>query len=94
MQENNKLEIIVITTKGCVGCQIMNSLLKQATAIFNNKKPIDCAINNFDIEVCPKNLRSYLSDFPTTLFKYNGLIVDKITGTTTVKDIIDRLNKL
>lgn len=72
-------KIVLITTKGCEGCNIMHKNIKQA--LENTSKKIEYITKDIlDLTKAEKNkLKSY--DFPTVLFVRNSRIVRKEIGT-------------
>ena len=76
-------EILLITTKGCEGCSIMRASIKKALA--STKKEGIC-FHEIDVERLREENRILynelnLRDFPTVIFKRNGLITRKEVGT-------------
>lgn len=78
-------KIILITTKGCVGCRIQRENIEKA--IINSKINIGFEVIDFDTltkkEVIEyRNKRVFLKDFPTTIFMIDNVITFKMTGST------------
>ena len=76
-------EIMLITTKGCEGCSIMRTSIKKAL-VYTKKE--DIVFKEYDVEnLREENIILYnelkLRDFPTTVFKRNGIITRKEVGT-------------
>lgn len=71
-------KIVLITTKGCEGCSIMNKSIKYA--LNNTSKTIEYVIK--DISELDKKEKSKLktSDFPTTVFYKNNRITRQEVG--------------
>lgn len=71
-------KIVLITTKGCEGCSIMNKSIKYA--LNNTSKTIEYVIK--DIAELDKKEKSKLktSDFPTTVFYKNNRITRQEVG--------------
>jgi hypothetical protein len=72
-------KILLITTKGCAGCAIMNRLIKEA--IGNTKKQVE-----FVVRDCKNIDKRFLNinkvkDYPTTMFIVDGDIRFIYTGT-------------
>ena len=72
-------KIVLVTTKGCEGCNIMHKSIKQA---------LDCTSKKIeyvtkDITALTKEEKSKLKtyDFPTTLFYKNDRITRREVGT-------------
>ena len=76
-------KIILITTKGCVGCKIQRENIEKA--IINSKINIGFEVIDFDTltkkEVIEyRNKRVFLKDFPTTVFINNDVITFHTVG--------------
>ena len=76
-------KIILITTKGCVGCRIQRENIEKA--IINSKINIGFEVIDFDTltkkEVIEyRNKRVFLKDFPTTVFINNDVITFHTVG--------------
>ena len=72
-------KILLITTKGCAGCNIMHRLIRQAMK--SSSKEISFAIKDkgeFDKKWLAQNK---ITDFPTTLFIKDDVIKFKYVGT-------------
>lgn len=72
-------KIVLVTTKGCEGCNIMHKSIKQALDCTSKK--IEYVVK--DITELTKEEKSKLktSDFPTTVFYKNNRITRKEVGT-------------
>ena len=72
-------KIVLVTTKGCEGCNIMHKSIKQALDCTSKK--IEYVVK--DITALNKEEKSKLktSDFPTTLFYKNNRITRREVGT-------------
>lgn len=74
-----KRKILLITTKGCEGCRIMDNIIQKALDSY--EKQVDYEIKdkeNIDIEFLKKH---HITDFPTTILYQNNLIVFITAGT-------------
>ena len=72
-------KIVLITTKGCAGCNIMHRLIREA--LKSTSKKIEFSIRDKD-EVGKKWLaQNQITDFPTTIFIKDGIIKFKYVGT-------------
>lgn len=76
-------QIILITTKGCKGCEIQRRNIRQA--IKDSNLDIDLEIKDFESlskhEVQDwRNKRVFLKDFPTTIFIKHDVITFHTTG--------------
>ena len=72
-------EIILITTEGCQGCEIMSTSIRQAISL---TKKDDICFKKYDIKDYKNSVKDLkLSDFPTTIFKRDGKVTRKEIGT-------------
>ena len=74
-----KRKVLLITTKGCEGCRIMDNIIQKALDSY--EKQVDYEIkdkDNIDIEFLKKH---HINDFPTTILYQNNLIVFITVGT-------------
>ena len=84
-------KIILITTEGCIACNIAEKILSKAIK--------QCDIRDIKVEVVGflynkyKELvkRESISDFPATIFLKDDNVVDKFVGTTSVPQLISRI---
>ena len=72
-------KIVLVTTKGCEGCNIMHKSIKQA--LDYTSKKIEYVVK--DVTELTKEEKSKLKtyDFPTTLFYKNDRITRREVGT-------------
>lgn len=96
MKENqtkqpNKNQILLITTQGCEGCNIMNKLLLESLNTLNI--PIEYVRK--DITDCNADFlnKHDITDMPTTLLFVNGVLHQKIVGTRSKFKILLTLTK-
>lgn len=85
-----KRKILLITTKGCEGCAIMDNIIQRALDLYS--KPVDYEIKdkeNIDIGFLTKH---HITDFPTTILYDNDNIVFITTGTKPVERFLSNLN--
>lgn len=75
-------KIVLITTKGCAGCSIMDKLIKQALEVTSKKITYETK----DVLEIRKDTRNNLklNDFPTVLFFKNNRLTRKEIGTRPV----------
>lgn len=81
-----KRKILLITTKGCEGCRIMDNIIQRALDLYS--KPVDYEIkdkDNIDIEFLKKH---HINDFPTTILYQDNLIVFITAGTKPANVIV------
>ena len=92
------IEIRIITTEGCEGCKIMNKICTSAaTQINNSRKVNDVVVIDFDFreEAIRQFANRYqVKDYPATFIIKNNEVVDRIFGTTTKKDVVDRIENV
>ena len=72
-------KIVLITTKGCEGCNIMHKNIKQA--LENTSKKIEYITKDISDLTKAEKAKLKSSDFPTILFINNNRIVRKEIGT-------------
>ena len=72
-------KIVLITTKGCEGCNIMHKNIKQA--LENTSKKIEYITKDISDLTKAEKAKLKSSDFPTVLFVKNNSIVRKEIGT-------------
>lgn len=72
-------KVLLITTKGCVGCAILRRLISEAIDMYNK----DINFEEKDVSNCDKNWikQNKITDFPTTLLIKGDVIKFKFTGT-------------
>lgn len=86
--------VVVIVTEGCEACAFMQRIVAKA---YNEAKIEDTSIGvyNFDEREVENLIKeNNITDFPTTLFIKNGTVIDKIIGTETKEEVIEKMNKL
>ena len=76
-------EIMLITTKGCEGCEIMKNSIKQALALTKKEGITFRQVDIKQLMETNKDLYNSLKlrDFPTTIFRKYKNIVRKEVGT-------------
>ena len=72
-------KIVLITTKGCEGCNIMHKNIKQA--LENTSKKIEYVVKDITELTKEEKSKVKLCDFPTTLFYKNDRITRREVGT-------------
>lgn len=85
-----KRKILLITTKGCEGCKILDRIIQKALDDYD--KEVDYEIkdrDNIDVEFLKKH---HITDFPTTILYKNDVIVFMFVGTKPVVVINSYLN--
>lgn len=77
-----KRKILLITTKGCEGCKILDRIIQKA--LDNYDKEVDYEIkdkDNIDVDFLKKH---HINDFPMTILYKDNLIVFMFVGTKPV----------
>lgn len=86
---NDKIRLV--TTKGCEACKIMNNLIRQAitksTFTHITIEIIDCENERYRQFLN----RYFVRDFPTMIFMRENQVLYKDTGTSTVNDIVKKI---
>lgn len=85
MRMITKRKIIVITTKGCYGCEIMCRMIRQIVESADNKITLEIT----DVSDCTNDVkqiikREDITDFPTAIMFKNDTLVAKQVGTCTL----------
>ena len=86
-----KRKILLITTKGCEGCKILNNIIQKVLDDYS--KDVDYEIkdkDNIDIDFLKTN---HIIDFPTAILYQNGRIVFMFAGTKPA-NVINRFLEL
>lgn len=83
--------VVLITTEGCEGCNIMKRIVSTA---YLDAKVENVSFGQYDFrerEVEDIVRDNNISDFPTTLFIKENKVIDKIIGTRTKEEIINKI---
>lgn len=83
--------IVLITTEGCAGCEIMKRIVSSA---YLDAKIENVSFGCYDfkeVEVEHLVKDNNITDFPTTLFIKEGSVVDKIVGTCPYAEVMNKL---
>ena len=72
-------KIVLVTTKGCEGCNIMNNSIKQALKCTSKK--IEYVVKDVKELTKEEKTKIKASDFPTTIFYKNDRIIRQEVGT-------------
>lgn len=92
------IEIRIITTEGCEGCRIMKNISYNAAEQINLARKInDVIVTTYDFN--NESIRQFanryqVKDYPATFIIKNNEVVDRIFGTTTKKDVVDRIENV
>ena len=74
-----KRKVLLITTKGCEACQIMDNIIRRALYLYG--KPVEYEIKG-RLQVDDNFIREHhIDDYPTTVFYQNDNVVFITTGT-------------
>lgn len=86
-----KRKILLIKTSGCEACQVMDNIIQ--TAIYRYGKKVEYEVKGF-LEVCDEFKRRdiHLTDFPTTVFYENDIIVFMCIGTKPINVMVNYMN--
>lgn len=92
------IEIRIITTEGCEGCRIMENISFNAAGQINLARKVNDVIvtsHDFNDESIRQFANRYqVKDYPATFIIKNNEVVDRIFGTTTKKDVVDRIENV
>ena len=92
------IEIKIITTEGCEGCKIMKNISCDAAKQINLARKIDDVIvtaHDFNNKYIRQFVNRYrVKDYPATFIIKNNEVVDRVFGTTTKQNMIERIEKL
>lgn len=83
--------VVLITTEGCEGCNIMKRIVSNA---YLDAKVENVSFGEYDFrerEVEDIVKDNNISDFPTTLFIKENKVIDKIIGTRTKEEVMDKI---
>lgn len=92
MSKTHHLRILIITTKGCIACDILKRNL--INAIQDNDYDVDVKTEDFsevDKSVITKN---NITDFPTMLIYDNGKVVFTCVGSAPERELVNIIKKL
>lgn len=83
--------LVIITTKGCEGCEIMKRIVSSAylEAKIENTSYGCYDFKEQEVESLVKD--NNIKDFPTTLFIKNNQIIDTILGSLPKEDVINKI---
>lgn len=90
------IEIRLIITIGCEGCRIMENIVQNVIKDIDYDE-IEYSIydfQNLDVDMIHFVNRYQVNDFPATFILKNNEVVDRIFGTTTKRNMIERIGKL
>lgn len=83
--------LVLITTEGCEGCEIMKRIVSSA---YLEAKIENTSFGCYDFkEQEVENLvtDNNINDFPTTLFIKNNQVIDKILGSQSKEEVINKI---
>lgn len=83
--------VLVITTEGCEGCEIMKCIVSNA---YLEAKIENTSFGYYDFqenEVESIVNENNIKDFPTTLLIKDNKVVDKILGSCTKEEVINKI---
>lgn len=88
----NKVSLILITTKGCRGCYVMNNKIAE----LNETNPgLIESTEVYDVEEIPNwiEVNVILNDFPTTLILVDDTIKGVIEGSCSVHKLHNKIKE-
>lgn len=92
------IEIRIITTEGCEGCEIMYDICYQAAKQINDARKLhDIIVKEYDFK--DESIRQFanryqVTDFPTTFIIKNNEVKDRVFGTTTKNNMVNRIESI
>lgn len=90
------IEVRIITTVGCEGCRIMENIVQNVIKDIDYDE-IEYSIydfQNLDVDMIHFVNRYQVNDFPATFILKDNEVVDRVFGTTTKRNMIERIEKL
>lgn len=91
LQEKKLNTIIIITTEGCIGCQIMIDIV--TNAINESNKDIELIVSSHEFISKEFLKNNNIKDFPSTVFVSNNEIKGILVGTVNSSVVKDKINK-
>ena len=92
------IEVRIITTKGCEACRIMESICFDAAGQINSTRRFnDVIVTSYDFK--DEHTRQFINryqvnDYPATFIIKNNEVKDRVFGTTTRNNMIERIEKI
>ena len=83
-------KIVLVTTKGCEGCNIMHKSIKQALDCTSKK--IEYVVKDIKELTTEEKIKIKASDFPTTVFYKNDRITRREVGTRPYIVVVRRID--
>lgn len=85
--------LILITTKGCRGCYVMNNKIAE---VAEHNPGLVKSTEVYDIENIPEwiEVNVILNDFPTTLILVDDTIKGVIEGSCSVHKLLHKINEV
>lgn len=90
MNKTNKFHIFLVTTEGCVGCIIMEKILRK---VLNKTSDIAFHVSDYTRFKHKKKELDKFKDFPTTLFVDDGEVKSRIVGTQPEFYVINKIRQ-
>lgn len=90
--EFKTITITLVTSYGCVACQIQHKLICEFIAKLNHCNVIYRKLDYSDFKTSNNNIKNFMfDDFPITIFNYNDHNTI-VSGTKPMMDIVRRHN--
>lgn len=90
MNKTNKFHIFLVTTEGCVGCKVMEKIIRKVLDKTNN---ISFHVSDYTKFRHKKKELDKFRDFPTTLFVNDGEVKSRIVGTQPEFYVINKIRQ-
>lgn len=90
MNKTNKFHIFLVTTEGCVGCKVMEKIIRRALDKTDN---IAFHVSDYTRFRHKKRELDKFRDFPTTLFVNDGEVKSRIVGTQPEYYVVDKIRQ-
>ena len=92
MKQKAENKILIITTEGCVACDIMINIITKAINSSNKDIKLEIINHKYLDDKFLKENKIY--DFPHTIFSINNKVKDVIKGTIGIKVVFDIIEKV
>lgn len=90
MNKTNKFHIFLVTTEGCVGCKVMENILRR---VLDKTDNIAFHVSDYTKFRHKKKKLDKFRDFPTTLFVNDGEVKSRIVGTQPEFYVINKIRQ-
>lgn len=88
-----QVSLILITTKGCRGCYVMNNKIAE---VVEDNPDLIASTDVCDFEELPSwiEVNVILNDFPTTLILVDDIIKGVIEGSCSTTKLLNKINEV